>query len=133
MPPLMFECRLEREESSHQQSRLLQLACAARALLLRSVHPPLGKLGPDLRQLAVAAGGFPHRPAMSEHLSALELERIERINENKRRMLEIGLGEAAAAVRCSQAQPGPSQNGPKRKRVYERVLLTEEDVRRSDR
>ena len=67
-------------------------------------------------------------------LSKLERERLERINENKRRMQEIGLGEAAAAVRqLSQAQPAPSQNGPKRKRVYERIIIGEEDLRRSDR
>jgi hypothetical protein len=48
-------------------------------------------------------------------------------------MQEIGLGEAAAAIRASQAQPAPSQNGPKRKRVYERILISEEDLRRSDR
>ena len=70
---------------------------------------------------------------MAEHLSKLELERLERINENKRRMQEIGLGEAAAAIRASQAQHAPSQNGPKRKRVYERIFISEEDLRRSDR
>ena len=70
---------------------------------------------------------------MAEPLSKLEIERLERINENKRRMQEIGLGEVVAAVRASQAQPAPSQSGPKRKRVYERIIVSEEDLRRSDR
>lgn len=69
--------------------------------------------------------------APGDGLSALELERQARIQQNKQRMEQLGLKQAVQDLHGSQQGAAPPP--PRRRAPVERVLLTEADLRRSKR
>lgn len=70
---------------------------------------------------------------MAAQLSQLELERIARMAENKRRMEEIGLLQATRDIQAARRAAAAEKAAARPRVVVERVEIREEDMRRSGR